>query len=90
VDWQGLLLMPPPTAAQIAERLGQPKDLVERTLRYFRTQSDHGFIKDDDAVEKLPSFLPGGGDGSQAAAIRATGTDGRTARAQLPASCPND
>jgi len=49
VDWQGLLLMPPLTAAEIAERLGQPKDLVERTLRYFRTQHDYGFIKDDDA-----------------------------------------
>jgi integrase len=39
------------------------------------------------AVEKLPSFLPGRGDGSEAVALRATGTEGRTAPIQLPASC---
>ncbi|HKI33592.1 MAG TPA: tyrosine-type recombinase/integrase [Gemmataceae bacterium] len=39
------------------------------------------------AVEKLPSFLPGREDGSEAAALRATGTDGRPVPVQLPASC---
>ena len=39
------------------------------------------------AVEKLPSFLPNRGDGSEAAALRATGTEGRMAPVQLPASC---
>src|SRR5437763_15361117 len=28
------------------------------------------------AIEKLPNFLPGRGDGSEAAALRATGTEG--------------
>jgi hypothetical protein len=49
IDWQALLLMPPLTASEIAGHLGQPKELVERTLRYFRSQHDYGFIKDDDA-----------------------------------------
>ncbi len=39
------------------------------------------------AVEKLPSFLPMRGDGSEPAALRATGTEGSTARVQLPLSC---
>jgi len=49
VDWKELLLSPPLSAAQIAERLRQPVDLVERTLRYFRKQHDFGFTKDEDA-----------------------------------------
>jgi integrase len=39
------------------------------------------------AVEKLPNFLPDLGKGSEAAALRATGTEGPTALVQLLASC---
>ncbi len=39
------------------------------------------------AVEKLPNFLPGRGDGGEAAALRATGTEGPATPVQLPASC---
>jgi integrase len=39
------------------------------------------------AAEKLPSFLPLSGDGSEPAALRATGTEGPAAPFQLPASC---
>jgi hypothetical protein len=49
VDWQALLLSPPLSAAQIADKLGQPVALVERTLRNFRNQHDFGFITDEDA-----------------------------------------
>jgi hypothetical protein len=48
-DWQSLLLSPPLSAGQIAEKLGQPKELVGRTLAYFRKQFDRGFIEDGDA-----------------------------------------
>jgi len=48
-DWQALLLSPPLSAAAIAEALGQPVKLVERTLRYFREQHDSGFVTDEDA-----------------------------------------
>jgi hypothetical protein len=62
IDWHGLLLMPPLCAAEIAEKLGQPVELVERTLRYFRSQYDYGFIVDDDAGKttyryKMPDVL---------------------------------
>jgi integrase len=40
------------------------------------------------AVEKLPSFLPGPEEAGEAAALRATGTEGTPAPFQLPASCP--
>jgi hypothetical protein len=49
VDWQALLLSPPLSAGQIAERLGQPRELVERTLRHFRKAYDYGFVEDEDA-----------------------------------------
>jgi hypothetical protein len=49
IDWQGLLLSPPLSAAEIAAKLGQPVELVERTLRYFRNQYEYGFTKDDNA-----------------------------------------
>jgi len=49
VDWDALLVSPPLTAAEIAERLGQPVDLVRRCLGYFRGQHDYGFIEDPDA-----------------------------------------
>ncbi len=41
------------------------------------------------AVEKLPNFLPDRDDGSEAAALRATGTEGAATPVQLPASCTN-
>jgi hypothetical protein len=47
--WGELLTSPPLTAKQIADKLGQPVGLVERTLRYWRKAYDYGFIKDDDA-----------------------------------------
>jgi len=49
IDWNDLLLSPPLSAAEIAEKLRQPVNLVERTLRNFRRQHDYGFIKDADA-----------------------------------------
>jgi hypothetical protein len=49
VDWAALLTMPPQTVAEIAALLRQPIDVVEAMLRYFRSQHDYGFIKDDDA-----------------------------------------
>src|SRR5262249_9660435 len=39
------------------------------------------------AVAKLPSILPDLGDANEAAALRATGTEGPGAPVQLPASC---
>jgi len=39
------------------------------------------------AVEKLPNFLPARADGSEAATLRATGTEGPAAPFQLLASC---
>jgi integrase len=41
------------------------------------------------AFEKLPNFLPGAGNGNEAAALRATGTEGAATPVQLPASCTN-
>jgi hypothetical protein len=65
IDWQGLLMMPPLTAAEIATNLGEPVQHVVRTLRYFRQSRDYGFIKDADAVfgesayrYKMPDVLP--------------------------------
>jgi hypothetical protein len=49
VDWNSLLFSPPLTASEIAERLGQPVELVQRTLKYFRQQHDYGFTKVEDA-----------------------------------------
>jgi hypothetical protein len=49
VDWQDLLLSPPLTASEIADKMGEPAADVERILRYFRQAHDYGFIKDDDA-----------------------------------------
>jgi hypothetical protein len=62
IDWQALLLMPPLCPAEIADKLGEPVEHVERTLRYFRTQHDYGFVKDDDAGRttyryKMPDVL---------------------------------
>jgi hypothetical protein len=48
IDWEGLLLSPPLSAAEVAEILGEPVDGVERTLRYFRNSHDYGFVRDDD------------------------------------------
>lgn len=62
IDWQALLLMPPLTAAEIADELREQVELVERTLRYFRQQHDYGFVKDEDAGRttyryKMPDVL---------------------------------
>jgi hypothetical protein len=45
-DWEELLFSSIQTAAQIAEKLGEPVDLVERSLRNFRQQHSYGFIED--------------------------------------------
>jgi hypothetical protein len=64
-DWQGLLLSPPLTSAEIAEKLHQPQELVERMLRHFREKYDFGFIEDGDAGVgdsrfryRMPDVLP--------------------------------
>jgi hypothetical protein len=63
--WQGLVFSSLLTAAEIAAKLNQPTELVERMLRRFRDSHDYGFVRDDDAGVgesrfryKMPDVLP--------------------------------
>ncbi len=57
VDWDALLASAPLSASEIAERLGQPKRLVERTLRYHREKlCNGGCAVHEDAARDEPTF----------------------------------
>lgn len=65
IDWKELLTSPPLSARQIAEKLKQPLDLVERELRYYRSKLPACYIEDDNApkgtaryLHRMPDVLP--------------------------------
>ena len=65
IDWKELLASPPLSARQIAEKLKQPLDLVERTLRHYRKNCPACYIEDDNAqkgnaryLHRMPDVLP--------------------------------
>lgn len=65
IDWDKLLKSGPMSVAEIASAIGEPEEVVDQCLRYFRQQHEYGWIEDQDPSDrepriwyKMPDVLP--------------------------------
>src|SRR5262249_26300928 len=56
IDWNALLMMPPLSAAEIADKIYQPVELVEKKLRDYRNQHLGGYVENTDRRKGEPKY----------------------------------